>query len=42
MRLFLLAFAFGAAWLQTQASLPPYPALALLLVASLAGALLWR
>ena len=42
MRLFLLAFAFGAARLQTQASLPPYPALALLLVASLAGALLWR
>ena len=42
MRLFLLAFAFGAAWLQAQASLPPYPALALLLVASLAGALLWR
>ena len=42
MRLFLLAFAFGAAWLQTQASLPPYPALALLLVAGLAGALLWQ
>ena len=42
MRLFLLAFAFGAAWLQTQASLPPYPALAVLLVAGLAGALLWQ
>lgn len=42
MRLFLLAFAFGAAWLQTQASLPPYPALglALALCAGIGAALL--